>query len=76
MSKLYVDPPSGWQYNFPKIWDSEKYPDMRKWLVDNGYSQSMIDKMGERFYCRFWQPDDEELAKYENSESTNATGEV
>jgi hypothetical protein len=49
---------------------------MRKWLVDNGYSQSMIDKMGERFYCRFWHPDDEELAKYENSESTNSVGEV
>jgi len=60
MNKVYCDPPSGWQYGFPKIWDQDKYPDMNKWLVDNGYPQSMIDKLGDRFYCRFWKPDEDE----------------
>lgn len=60
MDKVYVDPPSGWQYNFPKIWDKEQYPDFEKWLVDNGYPQSLINKLGDRFVCRFWQPDPEE----------------
>ena len=69
MSKTFVDPPSGWQYNFPKIWDSEKYPDMGLWLVNNGYPQSVIDKMGDRFYCRFWNPDQDELDNYEKEQS-------
>lgn len=61
MNKVYVDPPHGKQYNFPKIWDKDEFPNMEKWLVDNGYPQSMIDKLGERFYCRFWEPDPTEL---------------
>ena len=23
-TKIWVDPPSGWKYNFPAIWDKEK----------------------------------------------------
>jgi hypothetical protein len=61
MDKVYVDPPSGWQYNFPKIWDKEKYPDFNQWLVDNGYPKSLIEKLADRFICRFWQPDPEEI---------------
>lgn len=60
MSKVYCDPPHGWQYGFPKVWDKDKHPDLNKWLVSSGYPQSVIDKLGDRFYCRFWDAGDEE----------------
>ncbi|NDD84182.1 hypothetical protein EBZ38_07900 [bacterium] len=72
MNKIFVDPPSGWQYNFPKIWDKDKEPDMIKWLISHGYPQSMIEKMGDRFYCRFWNPDEDELENYEKQQSQNS----
>lgn len=49
-----IDPPSGWRYGFPKALPEPKPDDINKWLVDNGYPQSEIDKLGEHFYCRYW----------------------
>lgn len=37
MAKMWVDPPSGWRYGFPKVWDSEEEPDVDEWLRKNGY---------------------------------------
>ena len=60
MSKhLWVDPPSGWQYGFPKIWNGEG--DITDWLVDNGYPIQKIEQLGEYFYCRHWVPTEEEI---------------
>ena len=57
-----IDPPSGWKYGFPKpIPDDIK--DARPWLVENGYPQKLIDELGEHFYCRYWNKEDEELNK-------------
>ena len=57
-----IDPPSGWKYGFPKpIPDDIK--DARPWLVENGYPQKEIDNLGEHFYCRYWNKEDEELNK-------------
>jgi len=39
--ELMVDPPSGWRYGFPKIWNSVKHPDMRQWMIDNGYPEHL-----------------------------------
>jgi hypothetical protein len=50
--KIWVDPPSGWTYGFPKLWDQEGC--CTQWLVDNGYPQSEIDKLNDNFYCRMW----------------------
>jgi len=36
-SPCWIDPPSGWMYGFPKIWDEEVEPDMEKFIIDNGY---------------------------------------
>ena len=59
MKKLIVDPPSGWQYGFPKECPrgliSDK--DFDKWLVANGYPQKLIDG-GMSRYCRWWEEDD------------------
>jgi hypothetical protein len=61
MSKrLVIDPPSGWRYGFPKVIPDPKPEDMTEWLVENGYPRAEIDKMGEHFYCRYWETDEDE----------------
>jgi hypothetical protein len=56
MKTRIIDPPSGWKYGFPKpIPDDIK--DVISWLVENGYPQEEIDKLGEHFYCRYWDSD-------------------
>jgi len=35
MNKMWIDPPYGWRYGFPKLYDGNKPLD--KWLVDSGY---------------------------------------
>ena len=52
--KRYIDPPSGWQYGFPKVWDPEINVDVMAWIVKEGYPQEEIDKLGESFYFRSW----------------------
>lgn len=39
MALYFVDPPSGWMYGFPKIWDSEKDKPIPEWLAENGYPE-------------------------------------
>lgn len=39
---IYVDPPSGWNYGFPKIKKADDERDMKTWLVENGYPLGMI----------------------------------
>jgi hypothetical protein len=52
-----IDPPSGWQYGFPKPIPND-VKDVKKWLVDNGYPQKLIDELGEYFFYRSWDRDD------------------
>jgi hypothetical protein len=52
---LYVDPPSGWLYGFPKVIPAYRRDDLNEWLVENGYPQSEIDSLGEYFYVRMWE---------------------
>lgn len=54
-TNIYVDPPQGYMYGFPKIWDKEKYPDFKKWLIKEGYPKKTIKKYGDNFVCRFWE---------------------
>jgi hypothetical protein len=55
----WVDPPSGWRYGFPKLWDGNG--NMYTWLTANGYPQEEIDRMGDYFFTRSWEPTQEEL---------------
>jgi len=57
--KTYVDPPSGWKYGFPKVYNEETDGDMTKWLLANGYPQKEIDSCGDYFFIRRWEEDDE-----------------
>lgn len=52
----YVDPPSGWKYGFPKMWDGKG--SMDEWLIAEGYPKKEIDKMGDYFFVRCWAAED------------------
>jgi len=41
MNNMWIDPPSGWRYGFPKLWD-RKVP-VEQWLVYNGYPIEDVD---------------------------------
>ena len=49
----FIDPPSGWQYGFPKIIPDD-VEDSEAWLVEQGYPQELITRYGNHFYCRYW----------------------
>ena len=51
----WVDPPGGWKYGFPKIWNGEG--DIMDWLVQSGYPKREIDRLGVYFYLRQWPAD-------------------
>ena len=51
MTKEWVDPPEGYLYGFPKIWDKSKDPDWEKWLVKEGYPRHLVDEIP---YVRMW----------------------
>lgn len=50
---LYVDPPFGWKYGFPKIYP-EGIKSFYDWLVSEGYPKELIEDMGDNFWCRQW----------------------
>lgn len=41
--KQWIDPPSGWRYGFPKVWDPELDTDISKWLIDSGLPESELE---------------------------------
>lgn len=58
---LYIDPPSGWKYGFPKVYPTDVDPkDTIKWLISQGYPQEEIDCCGDYFYCRYFSQEEEE----------------
>ena len=56
-TKLWIDPPSGWRYGFPKTWDQTG--DMQEWLLSEGYPQQEIDACGKSFYVRQWSDEED-----------------
>lgn len=56
--KYYVDPPSGWKYGFPKVFDTEIDGVMREWMIKEGYPQFEIDACGDYFFVRQWAYED------------------
>lgn len=51
--KLVVDPPSGWKYGFPRIWDKDKYPTLTHLLVSYNYPQADLELANR--YTRMWE---------------------
>lgn len=50
MNKMWIDPPCGWQYGFPKLYD--KQIPLQQWLIDNGYPEQDTDFAMQ--YLRTW----------------------
>jgi len=57
--KVWVDPPEGWRYGFPKVWDTELHDNMLHWLNDRGYPPELRDQYGEYFFVRQWSVKDD-----------------
>ena len=58
--KIWIDPPSGWRYGFPKIYNTEIDGDCRAWIIREGYPEEEILKLGRYFYWRSWAAEEEE----------------
>ena len=74
MTKFCIDPPSGWQWGFPKIWDSNLQPNCQAWLIEQGYPQSQIDFLGRHFYIRTWEVEHEPRAGQDQEQSSQTQG--
>jgi len=61
--KLWVDPPSGWRYGFPKVWDGSKDPDVDNWMRQAGYPDEVRESYGKHFYMRMWEAVEEDNEK-------------
>ena len=40
----WVDPPSGWRYGFPRLYDPATDGDMRAWMIANGYPELLANQ--------------------------------
>lgn len=52
--KMWVDPPSGWRYGFPAVWNDEEFSTVQEFLIAYGYPQEEMDSYAEFFHVRFW----------------------
>jgi len=57
--KIWIDPPSGWRYGFPKRFHREVDGDIIEWMIREGYPEAEIQKLGEQFYWRSWAEESE-----------------
>lgn len=52
---MIIDPPSGWQYGFPRPlpsgWKEPNF-DLKKWFLENGYPEKDIDLALK--HSRYW----------------------
>lgn len=60
MTTLY-DPPSGWRYGFPKVYEPLEDEVIIETLVRDGYPRQMAEDFGAK-HCRFWNQIEEEAA--------------
>ena len=51
---MWVDPPEGWKYGFPAIFDPVNDGKMRDWIVRKGYPLLTIKEYGESWAVRTW----------------------
>jgi len=51
---MWVDPPEGWKYGFPAIYDPEKDGQMSDWIVRKGYPLLTIKEYGDAWAVRCW----------------------
>jgi len=59
-NKIWVDPPSGWRYGFPRVYNENTDGPILEWMVKCGYPQPLIDDYGDHFYMRQWHAEEAE----------------
>jgi hypothetical protein len=52
--RLWVDPPEGWRYGFPAIYDPAIDGVMRDWIISKGYPAKLIQEYGDSWAVRCW----------------------
>jgi hypothetical protein len=52
--RLWVDPPEGWRYGFPAIYDPASDGVMRDWIISKGYPAKLIQEYGDSWAVRCW----------------------
>lgn len=57
---LLIDPPSGWRYGFPRVYDAKKDGTMEEFLLHMGYPERDIKFALQ--YMRSWHEGDKENA--------------
>jgi hypothetical protein len=50
---LYVDPPEGWRYGFPKAVPKDREADLLNWIIEQGYPDPQWD-IGDMLVLRCW----------------------
>lgn len=59
--KIWIDPPSGWMFGFPKIYDkSVDNPDVEEWIVEKGYPRKMKNAFKNGIPFRWWSAENDE----------------
>ena len=51
---IWVDPPEGWRYGFPAIYDPASDGVMRDWIISKGYPVKLIQEYGDVWFVRCW----------------------
>lgn len=59
---LWVDPPEGWKYGFPKLLNRNKNPDVREWMTRHGYPD---DGASWRAHYRMWPASEDDVRDYD-----------
>jgi hypothetical protein len=52
--QIWVDPPEGWKYGFPAIYDPDTDGQMSEWIVRKGYPLLTIKEYGDAWAVRCW----------------------
>jgi hypothetical protein len=51
---IWVDPPEGWKFGFPAIYDPDTDGQLSDWVVRKGYPLLTIKEYGESWAVRCW----------------------
>jgi hypothetical protein len=51
---IWVDPPEGWKYGFPAIYDPNTDGQLSDWIVRKGYPLQTIKEYGDAWAVRCW----------------------
>lgn len=56
---LYVDPPEGWRYGFPKAVPKDREAEIISWMLEQGYPKALIDEWAvAHFPIRCWREEE------------------